>query len=627
MPSSPRHQQNRGRNQNRSNCFERCANFPRFSAILIILVYVFISGLISGAIEYLASSVIFTRLRVNHSNSLLFMYGSYCISILGLLLYPVFGFVADVCCGRYWMVVTSVCVMTLGVLLATILAPIHVAYWDGHGGHIDPLIVVMVAITYLLGVVGVAGFEANVVQFGLDQLMDHSSRCLSFYLHLFIWLRQLGTAVIILPLTLQDCDAFTNTSRFKGDFRFMPLAVFALLMVPLLVFLIVKRNTFYRELGSINPYRMVVKILGYALKNRYPRQRRSAFFYYYGLNPGRLDFAKVHYGGPYETEDVENVKTLLQILRVLICVGPVFILKMSASYFMYQHFVHHLVSPKLVRESCYTFWPLMGSGNQKNIITVVLFPVYIFVVFKVLKNVPRIFLRLLIGLVMVTICLVCVLTVEVIGHYTYMHDPSTSNRTLQCALVMTNQTDNSLGMHWVSLVVPNLLYGLASPIVYTTVFEFISAQSPKSMTGLLVGTFFFVNGFFQLIGTLLVVPFSLGKFWHSPVTGESTSKGFSGQEPVAASNLTSAQDIFPLYSIACEMWYLAIVIVFGILGVTMYSVAAWKYEYRKREETPFPQSDIEEIVSRDIEQDTRNMLDVASVEGGGAGRRRMVYST
>ena len=37
-------------------------------------------------------------------------------------------------------------------------------------------------------------------------------------------------------------------------------------------------------------------------ENRHPRRRRSAFFYYYGLNPGRLDFAKVHYGGPYETE-------------------------------------------------------------------------------------------------------------------------------------------------------------------------------------------------------------------------------------------------------------------------------------------------------------------------------------
>ena len=621
-----------------NGCFAICANFPRFSAIVIILVYVFLSGTVTGVLDYLSSTVIFTKLGEKHGNSLLIMYGSYSISVLRLLLYPIFGFMADVCCGRYWTVTAGVCVMTLGIILCAILAPLKAESGDGET---NPAIMTLFLVAYLLGTVGMAAFEANIVQFGLNQLMDHSSRCLSFFLHLLVWLRQLGVAVSVFPLTLQNCDDFTNTKNVKGASRFLPLALLVFFTVLPLVFLIVKRNSFYRELGSINPYKMVVKILGYALKNRHPRRRRSAFFYYYGLNPGRLDFAKVHYGGPYETEDVENVKTLLQILRVLICIGPVFILKVSTSYFMYQHFVQHLVRHSLLNESCYYFWPLMGSGNQKNIITVVTFPIYTCVLFKVLKNVPKIFLRLLLGVAMTTFCLMCVLITEVAGHYSFMHDPSNSNKTLQCALATVDQTGNSLEVPWESLLVPNLLFGLASTIIYTTAFEFISAQSPKSMTGLLIGTFYFVNGFFQLIGTVVAVPFSLGNLWHSAssATGNTsvdTSEDFLNYGALLTD--PSAQpESYPLYSITCEVWYLAIMVLIGLLGVALYSVAVWKYKYRKRGETPFPQSDIEDIITRDIEQDTRNLLDaqnnlldVTSVDMGGAlgesGRRRMVYS-
>lgn len=620
-------------------CFAKCANFPRFSAIVIILVYVFLCGLISGVLDYLSSTAIFTKLKEKHGNSLLIMYGSYSISVLRLLLYPIFGFLADVCCGRYWTVTVSICLMTLGIILFTIVVPLHVQFWNGEGP-INLLIVTLLVLSYFLGTVGMAAFEANIVQFGLDQLMDHSSRCLSFFLHLLVWLRQLGVALSVFPLTLQNCDDFTHTFNVKGASRFLPLAAFVLIAVLPLVFLIAKRDDFYRELGSINPYKMVVKILGYALKNRHPRRRRSAFFYYYGLNPGRLDFAKVHYGGPYETEDVENVKTLLQILRVLTCVGPVFILRVSTSYFMYQQFVQHLVHPTLLNKSCYYFWPLMGSGNQKNIIAVVMFPIYTCVLFKVLRKVPKIFIRLLLGVAMITVCLMCILITEVAGHYSLMHDPGNTNKTLQCALAMMDQTGNSLEVPWESLLIPNLLFSLASPIVYTTVFEFISAQSPKSMTGLLIGTFYFINGFFQLIGTVIAIPFSVGNLWHSSAAGNSSSADTSGDflDYEDLQDDSPAQERFPLYSITCEVWYLAIMILFGILGVALYSAAVWKYKYRKREETPFPQSDIEEIISRDIEQDTRslldaqnNLMDVASVNMGGAlgesGRRRMVYSS
>lgn len=593
-----------------------CGNF---SAIAIILAHVFITGIVAGATEYVATSAISTKLRKKHRESLLLMYGSHSITILGLMLYPIFGLMADVCFGRYWTVTVSALLMALSVFLTSILKPLYNAFWDDHKP--NSLLTVMIITVYLLAQVGVAGFEANVVQFGLDQLMDQSSRCLSLYLHLLVWIRQVGVAVIILPFSLLDCDRKTGETNFKGDFQFIPLALFSLLVVPLLVILIRMRKSFYRELGNINPYKMVVKVIGYALKNRHPQGRRSAFFYYHGLNPGRLDFAKVHYGGPFSTEDVENVKTLLQMLGVIICVGPVFILKVSTSYFLYQHFVQHFVSQAFIKKNCPTFWPLMGSGNQINIITVLLYPLYIVLVFRVLKSIPKILLRLLVGLVLITLCLLSFLLIEVAGHYTFNSNEEYVNKTIYCALSVDHSIDNSLNIPWASLLIPNILYGLGCPIIYTAVFEFISAQSPKSMTGLLIGTFFFVMGIFQLLGTVLVVPFTSKKLWKHAVHNNSTLYSF--EDPFE--DMLDYDRFFddsgpnenmntPLASTACEIWYLVITTAFGILGVTLFFIAMRKYKYRKREEPPFPQSDIEEIVTRDIEQDTRNLLDVASVD-------------
>ena len=66
---------------------------------------------------------------------------------------------------------------------------------------------------------------------------------------------------------------------------------------------------------------------------------------------------------------------------------------------------------------------------------------------------------------------------------------------------------------------------------------------------------------------------------------------------------------------------MAAVVLFGILGILLFALAARKYKYRKREENPFPQSDIEDIVTRGIEEETQSLLvDVASVEVQRRGR-------
>ena len=58
-----------------------------------------------------------------------------------------------------------------------------------------------------------------------------------------------------------------------------------------------------------------------------------------------------------------------------------------------------------------------------------------------------------------------------------------------------------LNLHWYSLVSLNVLLVIGPSVVTVNIFEFISAQSPYSMKGLLLGAFF---GIFQFLGSILI---------------------------------------------------------------------------------------------------------------------------
>ena len=68
-------------------------------------------------------------------------------------------------------------------------------------------------------------------------------------------------------------------------------------------------------------------------------------------------------------------------------------------------------------------------------------------------------------------------------------------------------------IHWAVLILPNTFLAMGTPIVVATILELISAQSPHSMKGLLIGVFFAIKGFFQLTSSIALVPISSYSIW------------------------------------------------------------------------------------------------------------------
>jgi dipeptide/tripeptide permease len=174
------------------------------------------------------------------------------------------------------------------------------------------------------------------------------------------------------------------------------------------------------------------------------------------------------------------------------------------------------------------------------------------------------------------------LLIDVAGHALNIN--KTVNQT-QCMFQMTSASHlnstvlySSLDMHWAVLLVPSLFLQIGPLLVIATVLEFISAQSPQSMKGLLVGVFFAIRGLFQFLNSIAIIPLSLKRPWAS---------GEMLENPPVTN---------------CGFVYLLFTCVAGLIGLVLFLVAVWRYKYRERNEGLFCQQDVEEIYDRYITQ-------------------------
>ena len=77
-----------------------------------------------------------------------------------------------------------------------------------------------------------------------------------------------------------------------------------------------KKHMYVAKVGT-NPFKRMWKVLTFAWRHKYP-MNRSAFTYCEEHTPSRLDLGKEQYGGPFKTEEVEDVKAFLHLLLLLL---------------------------------------------------------------------------------------------------------------------------------------------------------------------------------------------------------------------------------------------------------------------------------------------------------------------
>ena len=405
---------------------------------------------------------------------------AYAILAIIAMVYPFSGLIADVYCGRLktvqislFFILTFVLLLCVAVIIASSTKLLQLDdFFLMHSESIPEGIVVCIIsiVALVVYIIGLAGYQANFIQLGLDQLFEATSHYLSLFILYTIWMFNLGSVPMTAMLPLLLCD---RQIRHVAVSMYVSIPfIISVLLIVVLTISWKKRHWFYIEPGHTNPYKTVFKVIKFAKKHKYPLQR-SAFTYGDNYLPSRIDFAKQRYGGPFTTEQVENVKTFLRIVIVLLTVGPLFTLEVPASYFVFPIFGFHMLHhPKhLGKKYCTGEYLLLGNGNLMNILSMlVVYPVFIWVTISgFCKRIRGFFSRIFIGAILCLVGVTSMVIVDVVGHV--LQSGTTTLNHTQCVFQLYRTTKittfsyPSLNMHW-SVLIPPSIFLRFGPVSY-----------------------------------------------------------------------------------------------------------------------------------------------------------------
>ena len=478
---------------------------------------------------------------------------SYASQALLTLFYPFGGFIADVCIGRFKLLLTSLWLTSIAWLAMSVgIAVLYYLNIKPTGGVEISFVVVVGLVIGVVLYVGLAGFEANVVQFGTDQLLEAPGEELSFFIHWYVWADYVGHMVSELSFTFYSCSNTVVMDVATSVTLLLTLGLMCILCYSCSVY-----SSFTSLPANQNPYKTVLQVLNFARKHKRPIQR-SAMTYCENEPYKRIDLGKQKYGGPFTTEQVEDVKTLLRILGVLLTACSVFVIEIPALYSIPLLAKH--IRPNSTSQ-CSANAVILESGILSTIVAIVLLPIYIRFVHPYFRRyMPGILKRLGLGMIMLWMSVVCNFVIDTVGHEMHpnvscMFQIDNLNNSIITHSNLTNHDSNTLHIDTTVLLIPNILNGFAYALIKVAMFEFICAQSPHAMKGLLMGLFFAVKGLFELLGAVFVVPFSFGPW----------------------------ENLSPTLP-SCGFYYYLLSMMFGFAGIVSYVVTARRYTYRQRDE-------------------------------------------
>ena len=491
-----------------------------------------------------AASSIINALRLLKKQQYIFMMWS------GLwVLLPIAGWIGDSFLGRYRAIIVGVLVTMLSFLIllcATVMLQFN---WT-------PIPAIALLCIYIIVITcSIGSLYTNMLPFIIDQMIGASADDISAIVQWYYWSITLGVST---PNLL----GFIPINQLQQNLQVICLALIFLCLSSVLITDCLCHKWLDIHYKSSSPFKTIFKVLNYARKTKYP-EHRSAFTYIDEEEPSRLDYGKDKFGGPFTEEEVEDVKTIFRLLPLSLSIFGAFI---DSKFYMYNENTNY--SMVLT-----TLEPIDLQHMIAIFIPFLLIPAYRFIVFPLLHNrIPTFLTRVGAGLVLMLIGNLLNLTVDTIGH---LH----SNNT-QCMFSDTSHgSANSLPIPLYWLLISETINAVGRTLVMCTSMEFIMAQSPNRMRGVMIG-----------LGTVLL---GFGYVTHYGL--KLVVKHFSNANP------------------SCEFYYYLVLSILLILSLVLFTIAAKRYKLRERDRHVNIQAIAEEHYERYFDQEEEYMREAANM--------------
>lgn len=407
--------------------------------------------------------------------------GSELIGMSSLLI--IGGWLADAYFGRYKVICSGLWIMWLGSLLSAyslVIAKVNTTY-EQKGDRWVSLFSKLVMGS------GFGLFQANIIQFGIDQLSEASSTEITSFITCY-------TLTLFISGIIMYFSAHC-TPDYVGVLVLTVCLTLAVCMYFLFNHVLVKEQIIQ------NPLPLIWKVVQYSIKNHNVQQRFSSL-----KDHSFLDIAKTIYAGPFSSEQVEDVKAFFRVMTVIItCTlphsGTTSIIAVKDS--LLPH-LQDFPSTSPSHSDCYR---ALTITHANFIFTVVLVLLYQTIVQPLFYNcIPKVNIatKFIIALALYMVRILALLSIES-ASYHYRIQTNTANITRCYTLQNGHHTIINVHSEWI--IVPEIINCLSLFVLILASLEFVCAQAPFNTKGLIIGIAYAVFGGCSLLQTGLLVPF------------------------------------------------------------------------------------------------------------------------
>ena len=445
-----------------------------------------------------------------------------------MLFAPLAGWLADSRFGNFRVFKFGAVLLLLSVLMTSVCTMLLQNFPLIRSLELSCAIVLI--IPYSLGLVGFIACTVTSLQLGLDQMPDASSSNITSFIKWFAFSICLGIWISDSVWSVFGNYCLNGPVAVDHGQVFSLLPVLSMSIVCCTIFLLAPKWLTI-EPKSPQSLKTIYQVLKFAAKHKSPLNR-SALTYWEEDIPSRLDLGKSRYGGPFTTEQVEDVKTFFKIVLVHL---PWFIITLIIRpHFLLQVQIRGISACTSNLLYIFTYSPFWCA------MIVTLFTE--FIAYPLVKRSPSI---------LKCIGIVCFIILLVTAGFLI-------------ALVI----NHSHLTQWMEILY-SVFFGSFDMLKFTFTTQFVCAQSPYNMRGLLSGYSIFLNLASIGLGTALF--------------------RFIGA-------LCKSTEYYKIIQ-----WSMGAGI--DLVGFTLHCVLAHKYKRRVRDEEYDPHRVIEEVYDRYLSQD------------------------
>ena len=218
------------------------------------------------------------------------------------IIFPIAGFLGDRYIGRYQTAHIGLWLEWIGIASLTLFSAYDDDTKTSWNRYCIPFCFFFIAM-------GSAGFQANMIPFGADQIAYQSSDELSSYFYWYYWVRNFGYISLIVSITCSTVNFRVHVAIFG---LFSTTAITTALIVNQFI-----NHRFTLSKEHHNPLKTVYQVVRFVAAVKRPKQRSAFSYTPDSAPPSRIDLAKEIHGGRFTNAQVEDVKTVLRLLVVM----------------------------------------------------------------------------------------------------------------------------------------------------------------------------------------------------------------------------------------------------------------------------------------------------------------------